>query len=617
MKTRFLTVICTILFAGFSYAQTLNESFTEETFPPQGWTVYGDGVNDWGRSDKSSNYHTEPAGARVYIGQNLPPFDEWLITPRLDLTATPGIDTLKFWAKTSGTFAAGEKYSIRLSTTNLDTASFTNILYEITTVTDFIEIKIPLNSFESENCVYVAFQAELSWVSYRAALDDVSGPPLYSQSIDVGTTALSIFTIPLKIADTDTIAGTFKNFGTSTVKDFYGYFQASGVESYLDSVLIDSLQPQQEIVKEFYWTPNTEGNVSLSVYTQLDGDGIPGNDITSVTDKVYQTYAIYESFEGSFPPVGWLKLDYGTVGEKSWDQLSFDPYDGEYAAICPKLLTSKSSGEYDEWLITPQLYCDASTKDTLQFYIRRGNENPFSLTVRLSTTTPDTAEFNATLLEVPGDIPMSIWNEYKAPLEAFDGNSIYIAFHYENTDVSCSTVQLDMVTAPSLYFSSSDVGVDSIKAPEDSSVVTAPVQPRAVVRNYGNESQTFDVKCEIDIPGQSGGNEYVGNLTVTDLAAYSDQEVIFTEWTPSDFNQQKYIVKFYTSLAGDEFPQNDTLTAGVWTDEALPTNDDFASAYYIPTSDFRDTSYTMGMTNDYDSYGTIPWPETGPDVVYA
>ncbi|MDP2362802.1 MAG: choice-of-anchor J domain-containing protein, partial [Ignavibacteria bacterium] len=252
MRKCFYSIVFILVLNGIVIGQNLNESFSGEMFPPQGWTAhnFGDPQNNWARSTVNTNYRTPPAGARVFINVNTPPFNEWLITPRLDLTATAFIDTLTCWVKTEGTFAAGEKLSIRLSTTNTDTASFTNTLSTINTVTSgWLEVKIPLNSFESESRVYIAFQANLSWPTYRAAVDDISGLPLYTENIDVGTVGLTVSSLPIRIGQLNTITATFKNFGTSTVTNFYGYFQVTESENYLDSVLIDNLNPQQEINK--------------------------------------------------------------------------------------------------------------------------------------------------------------------------------------------------------------------------------------------------------------------------------------------------------------------------------------------------------------------------------
>jgi len=330
---------------------------------------------------------------------------------------------------------------------------------------------------------------------------------------------------------------------------------------------------------------------------------------------------LYESFEDEFPPAGWIVLDYGKMPNNSWGKWPFAPYDGSYTAASP--LTIESNGtndgnyDYNEWLLTPQLICSENVADTLQFYFRRGNPSPFYMAVKISTSNIDTSSFTTTLLEIPDTVASFTWKEYKVPLDTYDGIPIYIAFQYKSNTSSYSPVQIDMITGPPLYRSSDDVGMDSILIPQDSTIISTSIQPKAIVKNYGIESKSFTVKCEIDPAGQSGGTEYADSIYVQNLEADSTLEVIFSKWLPSSFSEQKYNVKIYTTLINDENPENDTLLSTIWADDSLPTNDNFSTAYFISTNSFTDTSYTLGMTDDYDYYGQIPWPETGPDVVYA
>ena len=82
--------------------------------------------------------------------------------------------------------------------------------------------------------------------------------------------------------------------------------------------------------------------------------------------------------------------------------------------------------------------------------------------------------------------------------------------------------------------------------PEDTTL-----NPQATVKNFGSDSASFDVTCEID-PGA-----YTSTETVTNLAPDDSIQVTFPDGF--DFVSGFYTVTVYTQLAGDDNPANDTL----------------------------------------------------------
>lgn len=153
------------------------ESFEGTTFPPVGWTQKNLGDNTsgvtWARTTLSTYYHTSPAGAYCSWGASGEAQDEWLITPKLEVRT--GDKDFSFWYKTSSSFTGTVK--VRLSTTNTDTASFSNTLFTLGTQSTWLKKESDLTSFIG-NDVYIAFQY-LGTYDYPAAIDDVEGPTLF------------------------------------------------------------------------------------------------------------------------------------------------------------------------------------------------------------------------------------------------------------------------------------------------------------------------------------------------------------------------------------------------------------------------------------------------------
>ena len=82
--------------------------------------------------------------------------------------------------------------------------------------------------------------------------------------------------------------------------------------------------------------------------------------------------------------------------------------------------------------------------------------------------------------------------------------------------------------------------------------------PRIFVENAGQNMETFDVTCAID---SSGANIYTSTMPVT-LEPQSNVPVTFGPWDVGTENNV-YDITFYSQLAYDEFPSNDTLNLTV------------------------------------------------------
>lgn len=107
-----------------------------------------------------------------------------------------------------------------------------------------------------------------------------------------------------------------------------------------------------------------------------------------------------------------------------------------------------------------------------------------------------------------------------------------------------------------------DVGVVEILAPDTLIEPGQPVQPWAVVQNFGVLGQnSLPVWCLVDSLGM---NVYAEVDTIATIASGDTSHVILPAWTP-DGGGNAYAVTFYTALIGDEVSENDTLRRAVQT----------------------------------------------------
>jgi len=129
-----------------------------------------------------------------------------------------------------------------------------------------------------------------------------------------------------------------------------------------------------------------------------------------------------ESFEGTFLPTGWTKTvhsgnditqsssqNHTTAGTKS---ARFSSYSG--------------SSDYNQYLFSPQMSMSAAISQ-LSFWHRKYNTSQEVLEYGISTTTPTAG---AVTTWIPVTLSNSQWNETTADLSAYNGQSVYICFHY-------------------------------------------------------------------------------------------------------------------------------------------------------------------------------------------
>lgn len=101
-----------------------------------------------------------------------------------------------------------------------------------------------------------------------------------------------------------------------------------------------------------------------------------------------------------------------------------------------------------------------------------------------------------------------------------------------------------------------DVGIERIDAPAVFLQVGQNITPQVTVRNYGTQSATFNMVCNIhDSLAQL---LYADTVLVSGLAGGANSTISFgASWSVPAYGQ--YTTTAFTILAGDEFPNNDTL----------------------------------------------------------
>ncbi len=104
-----------------------------------------------------------------------------------------------------------------------------------------------------------------------------------------------------------------------------------------------------------------------------------------------------------------------------------------------------------------------------------------------------------------------------------------------------------------------DVGVIAIVSPVENQQVGNVVIPQVTVANLGLAAESFNVSAVIETAG--GTPVWTGSASVASLAPGGTANVSFSTWTVPSFGSWNF--RAQTLLAGDTYPQNDTLQASV------------------------------------------------------
>ena len=172
MKKLVLLFITTLILGGL-FAAPLNESFSDPTFPPSGWTVHNvDGGQAWIRNTSSTHYYSAPGSAYIKYDSSST-HNDWLVTPCLVPSAANY--TLSFWASHYSNYP--ETFKVWVSTASNAVSDFTIQLgSEITTTTTWTQYDYNLSAYIGTP-IYVAIQAT-ALNQFYLRVDDFTGPDL-------------------------------------------------------------------------------------------------------------------------------------------------------------------------------------------------------------------------------------------------------------------------------------------------------------------------------------------------------------------------------------------------------------------------------------------------------
>ncbi|MCL2028502.1 MAG: choice-of-anchor J domain-containing protein, partial [Bacteroidales bacterium] len=559
-------------------------------FPPFCWDRESTGIGSWTAQNQGGRQTAAMLSANG-IG------DRWLITPAIQV---PDADGFILQFASVNTWVNDYRYNgVWISTQTNDIADFGE-LYELesTEISDeWKTITVPLGAHKGET-IYLAFK-------HSSSVNDYSDG-WYITDVEVWNPS-SFIDVEL-VAITAPVAGTYQNLSddetlTVTVRNNGGVA--------LDDVKLEVVvkDGNDVIVQDFDETIATLAGLSAEPYTftqKLDlsevgtytitvtaivaGDMVPENDAKTVTvrhiscDVANAFYPWVEDFEATDFPDCWNLVAMGD-DPMLWKRI-VDP--SERSAGIADHYWSSGGVVSDNWMITPAMQLKADESYTLEF-LSRINAKSFyladsgsSVWISVEGNDPAIHEFVEIHAIDREDIPTDVaWEKIRVSLDAYAGETVYIAFRYNDKGTFAHQWSIDDVTitegAPVEYF--------TVTYPTAPTGGTLTVLDGTTVVASGTDVEEGTV---LTITATPDANYTLGTLTVNN-AAFTSGNTHTVEGNVAiavTFVLEQYDVTYTTPTGG-------TLTVlDGTTDVPSGTKVDHGTVLTITAT--PDANYTLG-----------------------
>ncbi|WP_313805394.1 choice-of-anchor J domain-containing protein, partial [Flavobacterium sp.] len=408
----------------------------------QCWTV----VNANGDADAwNMDYATNPfegnQSAMMLTDFNAGANDDWLISPVLNLSATPGPKRLKFHYRVQ---SAGEPNDFRvvLSTTGPNTANFTETLIPLASYNNITYVERIVNLVGPGNVPYTG-NVNIAWHVPSGGLD---GWRLYIDNVIIEDMPACPQPSNLIVNSTTQNSATLSwtpGF-TETAWEVVVQAPGAGVPTGA-STIIPANTNTNFVVNTPPLTPATNYEYWVRAYCNASEQSTWVGPMTfttacSIIDVPYQ-----EGFNSTSPTQQCWTVVNQNGDADAWNMdYAANPFEGNQSAT---LTTDFNAGANDDWLISPVLNLSATPgAKRLKFHYRvQSVGEPNDFRVMLSTTGPAIANFTETLIPLasysnityierivnlvgPGNVPYTgnVNIAFHVPSGGLDGWRLYI-----------------------------------------------------------------------------------------------------------------------------------------------------------------------------------------------
>jgi len=510
MKKLFL-ILVPLFMLGALFAAPLNEGFESETCPPADWTIrYANPSPPAGNLmiHTTDYYHQGTRSFRFSSYSYGAPYDEYLITPQLSVTA--GDQTVSFYYR-KYTYGS-ETFRVGWSSTGNATTDFTwssDITNASTTWQQYVKNDLPVGT------KYVAIHYKSNY-AYYLYIDTFVGPQVYSAPPNP-----AVCNYPpngnLGIPN-NAILSWSSGGGSPTAYDVYFGTSADNLER------VSILQPGTtynpgtlQYGQTYFWKidPWNEAYQYASQYNDL-----PVWSFTTMADPTIYTFPYTAgNFEnGGSLPLNWIASEGATGASYHWAASTgaashgpSAPHSGTYFGWLYCYLASNSYNPY--YLTTPPIALDATAKRLSYWYWIGTDTYTNPLFVEIST---DNQETWTTLYTHSNTSNTLDWFQNTISLESYASTTVYLRFkgmsNYGSymTDLGLDDIVIeDIPAAPILSYNPTSLNFGALLQNTTSS------PQNVTITNTGAGILNLAV-ADVNI---SGDNPDMFNVNTTNLPA--------------------------------------------------------------------------------------------------
>ena len=526
----------------------LYEGFESNVYPswPEGWRRFSfeTATQNFWELTNSQPY----SGARCARCQGSPGTrnNDWAITRMVYPTSDSF--RLRFWyrAGQAGTFESLEVY---ISTTTPDPAGMTIKLDSFRfNSTSYAQRTVSLAGYLNTPIYIGIYYPPLNRQNVR--VDNITGPRY--PTFDVAPTAISTpssnFLLPVPF----TPAATIKNYGAQSPSGNFTVactiYNASGSAVYSSSQNVAPFLPNYTTTVSFMATTLSEGNYTIAIRTLLPGD------LQVINDRITKQLIVVQGTEELYDDGNPTQIVYTTTAGNGYG-VKFTP--GSY----PRLIKGA------EIMLSHDALPPQPANNTFRVRVVADTGSP-------SAPGPTLWESN----DISGT--RGIWNFVSIPDQAITSGSYYIFWIQRENYTQCvglgadgarnSPTRTQWNLSGGTYTENTllagdfmiravegpgaiDVGTIAILAPTAIVDSGISLNPKAIVKNFGNITASFPVRFTI--------NGWSHDTTVISLLPNDSIVVNFASWIPSQ--RGKFGIKCSTRLNNDMYNSNDKLEDSV------------------------------------------------------
>ena len=533
MKKNYIVLLSLFLITSLTYSQRLSESFESSTPPAIDWRL--EYANATPASGNIMTHSTDQAyaGSRSFRFSSFSsgsPYDQYLISPLLDVTAA---DSVTFYYRKSSTFGT-EPFAVGVSSTDSALASFT---YG-TTVTNatttgwqkHVEV-VPSGT----KYISIRYTANYEYYLY---IDSLEGPKVFVPSCP----KLNTVNISTPSADSAIMSWTYSGTPLGYGYEYgpTGFTLGTGTQG-LTSASSDTIAGL---------TANTTYDVYFRVLCAIGDTSVISGPFTFTTPCLsVSTFPYTENFDGTLTAGVWdcWKV-INNDGGPTWSQSS------TYITARSGSWTAHGMGNNDDYLITPQFTIGADPIRLRFWDIVESATRNNTYTVRVSTTGTAIADFTDSITTI--DCSNTSWVEHIVALSAYTNQKIYVAFHQTYSTSSSWGFGIDDFKAEK---------IPNCPEPSNTSLGAHAITATTASINWTEAGTATSWRVEIGAPGftlGTGTSTIESNDTVplTGLSPFTTYEFYVTAiCTPTDSSPWAGPYSFTTLC-------NDT-NLGPWMDD--------------------------------------------------